>query len=145
MYNYIIFAIIWGIFIYSIYVLVHSISIFDNNSEQFSVNSSSGFTNGFSWNNKWMGRQALDCYSLPSGECMNYGNCGLCLKDGVGTCVPGDEQGPLFKDDCQSWAYTNYNDRHVFGEKILTITNPWSTVLPDYETIYPSRQVIQTL
>lgn len=98
-----------------------------------------------SWDQLSVGRKALDCYSLSNRDCMKYQNCGLCLKHGKMSCIPGDAKGPLFKQDCEQWKHTGYYDRYIFGEKVLTVSPPWSKVYPEYETVYPSRQSIQTL
>jgi hypothetical protein len=97
------------------------------------------------WNPDFVGKRALDCYDLNKRDCMKYSNCGLCHKDGEQTCIPGDVQGPLFKEDCQGWQYTNYYDRHIFGEKVVTLTPPWSKFYPDYEARYPSPTSRATL
>ena len=76
---------------------------------------------------------------------MKYSNCGLCLKDGKQECIPGDVQGPLFKEDCEGWQHTNYYDRHIFGEKVVTLSPPWSKFYPDYEARYPSPTSRATL
>ena len=81
---------------------------------------------------------ANDCYSLSNETCNNYSNCGLCIKNGKSTCVPGDVHGPSFTESCQKWKYTNYHDRHIFNESVTTITNPWNTIYPDYQIWYPS-------
>jgi hypothetical protein len=60
------------------------------------------------------------------------------MKDGVKECIPGDEQGPLFKEDCQGWIYTNYYDKFIFRDKCTTKTRPWNTFYPEYEARYPS-------
>lgn len=97
------------------------------------------------WDPAWVGKKALDCYSLDKRDCMKYSNCGLCLKDGKMECIPGDEQGPLFKEGCRGWMHTNYYDRNIFGERVTTISPPWSHQYADYEAWFPSRQVVQTL
>ena len=76
---------------------------------------------------------------------MDYSNCGLCMKDGKIECIPGDVQGPFFKEDCQGWMHTNYYDRYIFGERVTTITPPWNRFYPDYETKYPSPKSRATL
>lgn len=83
-------------------------------------------------------KKADDCYKLNQRDCLKYYNCGLCMKDGVKECIPGDEQGPLFKEDCQGWIYTNYYDKFIFRDKCTTKTRPWNTFYPEYEARYPS-------
>lgn len=93
----------------------------------------------------WVGKRALDCYDLNKRDCMKYSNCGLCLKDGKQNCIPGDAQGPFFKQDCQGWQYTDYRDRYIFGEKVTYLTPPWSKFYPDYEARWVSPQSRATL
>ncbi len=95
-------------------------------------------THGFQWDPLWVGRTANDCYNLHPDQCMQYSNCGLCQKGANIECVPGDEQGPLFKETCEGWGHTNYYDRGIFGETVTTVTPPWSKIYPDYEAWYPS-------
>lgn len=97
------------------------------------------------WDPDWVGKRSLDCYKQNKRNCMKYSNCGLCLKDGKMTCIPGDVQGPLFKEDCEGWIHTNYYDRHIFGEKVVTISPPWSKFYPDYEARWPSPKSRATL
>lgn len=96
---------------------------------------------GFQWDPIWFSGpvgQAQDCYVLPPNKCMNYPNCGLCIKNGKQIRIPGDTQGSFFKEDCQAWAHTNLVDRHIFKERVTTISPPWSAFYPDYEARYPS-------
>ena len=100
---------------------------------------------GFLWDPLWVGKKSNDCYSLNNRDCMKYSNCGLCDQFGRLECVPGDEQGPLFKDNCSQWIHTNYYDRHIFGEKVVTATPSWSQFYPEYELRYPSPTSRATL
>jgi hypothetical protein len=97
------------------------------------------------WDPLWVGQRSLDCYKENKRDCMQYSNCGLCLKDGQMNCVPGDVQGPFFEDQCQHWIHTDYYDRHIFGEKVTSISPPFSQFYPDYETYYPWPGSVQTL
>jgi hypothetical protein len=93
-------------------------------------------------NNAWeqlgVGKKAIDCYKLDPNQCLQYANCGLCIKGKERTCVPGDEQGAFFKDDCQAWEYANRYDGYIFGEVRTSVTAPWNTFYPDYEARLPS-------
>lgn len=102
-------------------------------------------TEHFQWDPKWVGKTSLDCYKETPQSCMEYSNCGLCLKDGYRTCIPGDEQGPFFKEDCDQWMHTNYYDRYIFGEKVTTIRPPWSRFYSEYEAWYPNPRSRATL
>lgn len=99
-----------------------------------------------SWNQLRQGRNAVDCYKLTGRQCMKYSNCGLCTdNDKVVQCIPGDEQGPLFKENCDLWHYTNYYDRYQFESKVPNTSYPWSKFYPDYETRWPSPVAWRTL
>jgi hypothetical protein len=93
-----------------------------------------------SWNQSQFGQNFVDCYNLPPNKCLNYSNCGLCIKNGhPPKCIPGDEQGPLFKEGCDKWAYGDYYDRNNFAEKVVRVVDPWDKFYPtDYEASYPS-------
>ena len=95
-----------------------------------------GFQSG--WDLNWVGNLSKDCYKLNKRDCMKYANCGLCMENGQSKCVPGDVQGPYYKETCDQWVHTDYYDRHIFGEKVTTISPPWSKFYPDYETWWPS-------
>ena len=97
------------------------------------------------WDLKWVGKRSKDCYELTNRDCMKYSNCGLCYRDGKLNCVPGDEHGPLFKEGCTRWVHTNYRDRHIFGEKDVTISPPHDYAYTDYERWLPSPQSRATL
>ncbi len=97
------------------------------------------------WDPLAVGQTSNDCYNLSKRDCMKYSNCGLCMKDGKMECIPGDEHGALFKEDCEKWIYTNYYDRHIFGEKVVTVSDPWNAFYPEYEARYPSPTSRATL
>nr|QBK89405.1 MAG: hypothetical protein LCMiAC02_05000 [Mimivirus LCMiAC02] len=103
----------------------------------------------FHWDHLHKGPRSLDCYKLSKGDCMKYANCGLCLKDRKKlklTCIPGDYNGPFFKEDCLGWIHMNTYDRHMFdGERIRRRVPPWSMFYPTYEARYPSPRAWSTL
>ena len=48
------------------------------------------------------------CADLSRNKCNNCVNCGYCISPrGKGECVPGDEKGPLFREDCIYYEYNN--------------------------------------
>lgn len=96
--------------------------------------------NNDDWNQLRNGQRSIDCYNLPLNKCTKYSNCGICLnKDGTSECVPGDNEGPLFKDDCDKWIHTDYDARHGLAETITNMVDPWSKYYAhDYEASYPS-------
>ena len=53
-----------------------------------------------------------NCGDLDKQKCDGCINCGYCITpNGQGECVEGDEQGPLFRQDCIAYQYTfNSND-----------------------------------
>lgn len=39
-------------------------------------------------------------------QCSDCASCGWCLTpDGYGECVPGNQKGPFFRQDCLDWQY----------------------------------------
>lgn len=94
---------------------------------------------------RFMGKRTSDCYKLDKRDCMKYDNCGLCLEDGKMQCVPGDVDGPFYKETCDHWMHTDSFDRHIFGERVTTISPPWSKFYPDYETKWPSPVAVSAL
>ena len=97
------------------------------------------------WDLKWVDKRSKDCYEHTERDCMKYSNCGLCLRDGKSNCIPGDYHGPLFKEGCERWIHTDYRDRHIFGEKVVTMTPPHDYAYTDYEAWYPSPTSRATL
>ncbi len=88
----------------------------------------------------------MDCYRLNGKNCLKYANCGLCLKDGEVNCIPGDDQGPFFKEDCMGWLNTNIFDNHIFNdERVLRGYPPWNMFYPTDEARYPSPTVRSSL
>jgi hypothetical protein len=47
------------------------------------------------------------CDDKNKAQCMGCLNCGYCVKNGRGECVPGQITGPDDKKDCASWIYVN--------------------------------------
>ena len=93
----------------------------------------------FYWNPLNVGKTHSDCYRLKGNGCLKYSNCGLCLKDGEVSCIPGDDFGPFFKEDCMGWVNTNIYDSHIFNdERVLRGYPPWNMFYPTYEARYPS-------
>ena len=92
----------------------------------------------FQWDPLAVGKTSLDCYTETTRDCTKYSNCGLCFKNGKGKCIFGDVNGPFTKANCDGWMYTNYYDRHIFGDKVTTYNVPWSHIYNFYEVWYPS-------
>jgi hypothetical protein len=78
------------------------------------------------WVNRSLGATHKDCYSLSKDKCMGYSNCGLCQNKESGNwkCLPGDEQGPFFKEGCNKWGYGDCYDGRIFNEKRISVTRP---------------------
>jgi|688.fasta_scaffold191440_2 hypothetical protein len=121
----------WIIFL--IFIILCSIFLFFNNNAIKTNN-----TEHFQWDPLWVGKTSLDCYNEKPKDCLSYSNCGLCWKNGIKKCIPGDTQGPFFKERCHAWEHTNYYDRHIFGEKVTTVKPSWDQFNPGYEVMYPS-------
>ena len=99
----------------------------------------------FHWDPLFVGKDAIDCYKLYPNQCLNYASCGLSLKNNKLKCIPGDSNGPFFKDDSMGWIHTNVYDGYIFGDKVIRAVPPWSMYYPSYETRYPSPKVASTL
>jgi hypothetical protein len=59
------------------------------------------------------------CHHRGRRSCGKCTNCGLCITaDGHAECVPGDAQGPYFREDCAIWEFgdpmTFYNGSNVY-------------------------------
>lgn len=78
------------------------------------------------------GKKYDNCYELNENDCMAYSNCGLCVKNGVPTCKPGDMYGPLFSGDCDYWRYSNYYDGFPFETTYVNTSRPWSRHYSDF-------------
>lgn len=92
----------------------------------------------FQWDPLWVGKTSLDCYGETDRDCMKYSNCGLCHEYGKRVCMPGDNQGPYFKEGCDKWTHTDLYDRHIFGEKVTTTGRDWSYRISDFPIYFPS-------
>ena len=101
------------------------------------------YANNQIWNPKWVSNYRLydnnpiqnskissDCYSLDKNQCLKSPNCGLCHNENNEKfeCVPGDDNGPLFKSNCKKWIYVNYFDRYIYGNKEIYVVDPWSKI-----------------
>jgi hypothetical protein len=65
------------------------------------------------------------CGDKGEFTCGNCANCGFCIDQfGFGECVPGDQYGPFFREDCVHWQYMNPG------------MMPWYS---PYRWFYPSR------
>jgi len=67
-------------------------------------------TEGFS-------KYCTSCGYKSEYTCSECVNCGYCVTaSGYGGCVPGDERGPYFAEDCVRWYYDYipYYDNHIF-------------------------------
>lgn len=65
----------------------------------FLVNKSEGF-------DPYYKRYCPSCGWRSRGSCSKCTNCGYCInKYGIGSCVPGDSQGPYYRRDCKYWEY----------------------------------------
>lgn len=68
-----------------------------------------------------------DCYAQSSAiQCLQCGQCGISVKNGISKCVPGDVNGPAFQDDAQEWIYGNSYDKYLYGENVVRRYKPWN-------------------
>mgnify|MGYP007128599256 CR=1 FL=1 len=71
------------------------------------------------------------CGYKSRATCGNCQNCGYCVnRQGFGECVPGDNNGPYFRQDCVYYEYNN--------------ANPLSVMYPDYIYPYTSLDYVNT-
>lgn len=50
-------------------------------------------------------RYCGQCGDQSYAGCRSCADCGYCVHQGIGECVPGDERGPYFREDCEYWEY----------------------------------------
>ncbi len=103
-------------------------AILTNNNEHF-------------WEPSCTGSKAGNCYHLSERNCLKYANCGLCLQDGKTECVPGDVNGPYFKEDCAYWKKTDDYDKYLFEGQEVRISPPTTAYYPEYEQRWVSNGV----
>lgn len=117
-------------------------------------NSKPDLSQGMQWDPLWQGKSGStdlqgkmtdDCYSKSNRDCLNYSNCGLCVKNGKAQCKPGDIYGAFFEEDCDQWGYMDYYDRHIFGDREFSWSHNWSRKYPEYEYWAPQRPAIAAL
>jgi hypothetical protein len=66
-----------------------------------------------------------DCGHKSRRSCSSCLNCGFCVTyDGYGECVPGDESGPYFREDCQYWEFNNPWARYPYSSIFPSVTPP---------------------
>jgi len=62
------------------------------------------------------------CGELNRPQCNNCTNCGYCVTpNGNGECVPGDSNGPYFREDCVAYEYNapDYTVNRVYPDMYL--------------------------
>jgi len=103
---------------------------------------STQFTDNGGYRNKNIVEENFDIIGYPRSWCRSCGyrsratcgncqNCGYCInRQGYGECVPGDNDGPYFRQDC---AYYEYNN-----------ADPLSVMYPDYIYPYTSLNYVNT-
>jgi len=67
------------------------------------------------------------CKYRNAYNCNKCTNCGLCIKkNGYNKCVPGDNNGPWFENNCMYWTYNNNEDYYYQNPHFIpTITQFW--------------------
>ena len=64
------------------------------------------YTEHFYSYNSYYKRYCPSCGWRSRETCSKCINCGFCItREGKGSCVPGDSQGPFFREDCMYWEY----------------------------------------
>ena len=61
-----------------------------------------------------------NCQTMNALQCSQCQNCGTCTSNaGYKVCLPGDQDGPYFHDDCTQWHYphqkTNTKNDYEFS------------------------------
>lgn len=64
------------------------------------------------------------CGKLSREDCSSCTNCGFCTTiDGRKNCVPGDNFGPYFREDCADWEYSDPYQRNSKSHKYPNVRN----------------------
>lgn len=71
-----------------------------------------------------------DCYYKKPRECLSCGNCGICIRGPYATCVPGDVEGPFFREQCEKWMYKDQKHGKVASEDKIIKSRPWNWMNP---------------
>ena len=84
-------------------------------------------------------RYCSNCSYLNQKKCKSCQNCGICYtNNGVGECIPGDKNGPYFREDCAYWDFNkNYNS---LGYNYNYLDYP--TVIPRWDLLQLSSPQI---
>lgn len=70
-----------------------------------------------------------NCGKLGERRCGDCPSCGWCVSDnGYGECVPGDANGPYFRQDCVDWQHMSNYKIHMspYGEPIYPVYDPYN-------------------
>jgi len=68
-------------------------------------------------------KYCADCGHNDRLECNECHNCGYCFPlRGIASCVPGDDYGPLFREDCYQYEY-NYPSNFSYFDNIFKYPN----------------------
>jgi hypothetical protein len=70
--------------------------------------------------------KCLDCYYKKANECMDCGNCGICVNGRFSKCIPGDEHGPYFNDGCEKWIWKDHKKGKVYNRPEIYESRPWN-------------------
>lgn len=91
------------------------------------------------------GRYCSECANLDPYECNGCINCGLCYGyNGISECVPGDEFGPYFREDCATYRYKSpvyYHPMPIVVDPYdyYGLFWPWSTYWKNYDYHHKDR------
>lgn len=81
-----------------------------------------------------------NCGDNSRDQCSACNNCGWCLhSDGYGQCVPGDVNGPYFRQDCYNWFHKYDYLQYPYHPYYNTVQ---INSYPGYKSLYrPSRSL----
>ncbi len=80
--------------------------------------------------NSYYKQYCPSCNWRSRRTCSKCLNCGYCeTAQGVGECVPGDANGPFFRNDCVTWqygdAYQYYPYANLYPVNLVKSSNPY--------------------
>ncbi len=85
-------------------------------------------------------RYCPSCSWRSKSSCSNCTNCGYCITpSGFGECVPGDSNGPYFKDNCMYWNYGDSNYSYTNLSSVYPVIKTNSLRRPKFNLRKPRR------
>lgn len=85
----------------------------------------------------------LDCYSKSGEHCMDCANCGICIINGKGKCLPGDLEGPYYTEECDKWIYQDKKSGKESKIRKTVLNKPWNHFYPQLNLVRWSSPVFR--